>query len=151
MYHIVVDLGGKKPPTKHRPRFGKGHAYKTDANRDWENKIAHIWREKYGQCKLDGYLYLAVYVYFPVNKRDALKTKENKLLNKLRPNKKPDADNTLKLVADALNGVAYTDDQQITTMYCTKRYDKQSRLEIFIAEDKNEKSDIDNGLHTSGA
>ena len=38
------------------------------------------------------------------------------------PVKKPDADNILKVVCDALNGVAYHDDSQIVTMTIKKVY-----------------------------
>lgn len=36
--------------------------------------------------------------------------------------KKPDADNILKAILDALNKVAYADDSQIATVFCTKKY-----------------------------
>lgn len=35
---------------------------------------------------------------------------------------RPDADNYLKTVLDALNGVAFTDDSQVVTVNCSKRY-----------------------------
>lgn len=39
-----------------------------------------------------------------------------------RPDKKPDADNILKAVLDALNGVAYEDDRQVVEVLCIKKY-----------------------------
>ena len=46
-----------------------------------------------------------------------------------------DADNGLKLCNDALNGIAYVDDRQITEMhvYITRK-DKNPRLEIEVRE-----------------
>lgn len=41
----------------------------------------------------------------------------------LSPTKKPDADNIAKIVCDALNGVAYTDDKQICCLTVIKRYE----------------------------
>ena len=38
------------------------------------------------------------------------------------PTKKPDADNIAKIIADALNGVAYRDDSQIAEMLIVRRY-----------------------------
>ena len=38
--------------------------------------------------------------------------------------KKPDVDNLLKSVMDALNGVAWTDDSQVTTAVTSKKYAK---------------------------
>lgn len=42
----------------------------------------------------------------------------------LFPTKKPDADNIAKVVCDALNGVAYTDDTQIIDLHILKFYAK---------------------------
>jgi Holliday junction resolvase RusA-like endonuclease len=50
----------------------------------------------------------------------------------LRPVKKPDMDNVLKVVADALNSVAYRDDTQIVDCQLRKFYDKQPRVEVII-------------------
>lgn len=43
----------------------------------------------------------------------------------LFPTKKPDADNIAKVVCDALNGVAYTDDTQIIDLHILKFYTTQ--------------------------
>ena len=51
--------------------------------------------------------------------------------------KKPDIDNCLKAVMDALNGIAYNDDKQVTKNYVVKRWTTGiERLEIEISEDK---------------
>ena len=43
---------------------------------------------------------------------------------------------------DALNGIAYDDDRQITTLLASKSYDcnddKQGRTEIFVSVDSNQ-------------
>lgn len=47
--------------------------------------------------------------------------------------RKPDNDNILKLVLDALNGVAYKDDTQVVRCSCEKRWtDSEERIEIDI-------------------
>ncbi len=51
--------------------------------------------------------------------------------------KRPDADNMLKAVKDALNGIAYTDDSRVCKVEVTKRYasgDEGPRTEITITE-----------------
>jgi Holliday junction resolvase RusA-like endonuclease len=40
------------------------------------------------------------------------------------PMKKPDCDNIVKIILDALNGVAYTDDKQVVDVRCRKCYAK---------------------------
>jgi Holliday junction resolvase RusA-like endonuclease len=44
----------------------------------------------------------------------------------------PDADNLLKLVGDALNGVAWRDDAQVVQMTGAKRYGSPERTEVRI-------------------
>ena len=50
------------------------------------------------------------------------KNRELMLNNEISPTKKPDVDNILKIVLDALNGVAYDDDKQVTSSFPRKRY-----------------------------
>lgn len=48
------------------------------------------------------------------------------------PTKKPDIDNIIKVVLDALNGVAYKDDTQVIDVMATKRYAEKAGLEVTI-------------------
>ena len=50
------------------------------------------------------------------------------------PAKKPDADNILKIVADALNGIAYGDDKQVVTAQVQKQYAEQAHTKVEIWE-----------------
>lgn len=52
----------------------------------------------------------------------------------LRPVTRPDLDNIAKTVLDALNGVAWIDDGQITALICFKMYSDNPRLLIEIEE-----------------
>ena len=55
----------------------------------------------------------------------------------LKPAKKPDADNILKLGLDALNGVAYADDKQVIEVRCRKFYSVSSGyLKVSVSEVK---------------
>ena len=51
---------------------------------------------------------------------------------------KPDSDNLIKFVCDALNGVFYKDDSQITRIQAVKVYAKEPSTEITIMEDYKE-------------
>lgn len=46
--------------------------------------------------------------------------------------KKPDIDNYVKLVCDALNGIAWEDDNVIANLVAVKMYDEQPRTEVHI-------------------
>ena len=48
------------------------------------------------------------------------------------PLKKPDIDNIVKVVADALNGVAYHDDTQIVYVVTKKAYSAMEGLDITV-------------------
>ena len=46
--------------------------------------------------------------------------------------KRPDVDNLVKGVKDALNGYVYKDDSQVSQLFTTKKYSKTPRIEISI-------------------
>lgn len=50
----------------------------------------------------------------------------------LRPTKKPDLDNVIKSILDALNKVAYHDDTQIVSLSMEKFYSDSPRVEVTI-------------------
>ena len=50
----------------------------------------------------------------------------------IRPVKKPDADNIIKVVADSLNQVAYRDDADLVKVELEKFYSWQPRIEVEI-------------------
>lgn len=52
------------------------------------------------------------------------------LAGDLLPAKKPDADNVAKIIADALGGLAYIDDAQITDLSVMKRYGEQPEVRV---------------------
>ena len=56
------------------------------------------------------------------------------LCEEIRPTKKPDGDNILKAVADALNGVCYKDDKNIVKMSIEKFYSDMPRIDVIIQE-----------------
>ena len=45
---------------------------------------------------------------------------------------KPDADNIGKIILDALNGIAYADDNQVTQLNIKKNYGSKSCIKVKI-------------------
>jgi Holliday junction resolvase RusA-like endonuclease len=45
---------------------------------------------------------------------------------------KPDADNLIKVVKDALNSVVYGDDSQVADQRCVKAYSDRPRVEVTV-------------------
>ena len=60
------------------------------------------------------------------------KPKKKALLAGFYHLKRPDVDNLLKLVCDALNGVAWKDDSDIASIFAVKGYSEHPRTEIEI-------------------
>ena len=125
-----------EPVGKGRPRHGKYKTYTPAKTKSVENNIAYFYKVNVGHY-FEGYVRLKLDLYYSIAKSDSKKKKMMKLNNELRPNKKPDIDNVIKLVADALNEVAYKDDTQIIELECRKFYSDIARMEITL-EDLNE-------------
>lgn len=56
------------------------------------------------------------------------------LKNEISPTKKPDIDNIVKIILDALNKIAFKDDNQITKLDVEKKYDTVERIYVKIEE-----------------
>lgn len=126
-----------EPVGKARPRVtNKGHAYTPQKTRDAEKAIADAYRRKYGtyQQAVGAPLLLNVKAYMKIPKSDSQQMKHKKLFGEIRPTKKPDGDNILKLVADALNGVAYPDDRQLVEQRISKHYSLIPYTKIIITD-----------------
>lgn len=115
---IELVIAGKSS-TKQRPRFNTqtGRTYTPPSNIISENDVRSIWREA-GEPRIEDdvaiQLYMEVIVLRPSNHFNS-KGKLNKkgIQNPIPRNKKPDLDNAIKLILDALNSRAYKDDVQI--------------------------------------
>lgn len=95
---------------KQRPRFAKGHAYKTASESLHEGAIALAFDEAGGAAAPRG---VPVKVRISATKSSAKRVNDPFVM-------KPDADNIAKLVLDALNGKAWHDDAQIVSLEITK-------------------------------
>lgn len=128
------------PQGKARPRFSRkgGRIYTPSKTAKYEKLIKKTFLDSGGKL-LPANCYAAVVVdaYFQIPKSY---TKGKKLAcqcNINRPAKKPDIDNILKAVLDALNGVAYGDDRQVVMTICRKWYSQTTGfLKIRVDEAK---------------
>lgn len=124
---------------KERPRAsiigGHAHIYTPKKTKDFEKKIAKEFLAAGGE-KLDKDIpiRLTVIVFHGVPKSYSKKKRAACLNHDTRPMKKPDADNCLKIVADALNGIAYEDDTQIVAMTAYKYWAESDGLEIQVVD-----------------
>ena len=122
-----------EPEGKARPRFNTktGKAYTTDRTRMYEDYTKLLYRSQIKHY-FEGYIRLTVKAFYKIAKSDSKKIKEQKKANVLRPSKKPDIDNVVKLIADSLNDIAYKDDTQIVEIVAKKFYSENPRVEVTI-------------------
>lgn len=75
-------------------------------------------------------------MYFSIPKSYSKKRRMNCINGIEKPNKKPDIDNVLKNVLDALNKFAYEDDTQVISVVCQKYYteEEEDYIDITIEE-----------------
>lgn len=97
-----------------------------------EQEVRDAWRAAYGDtfARHDGPVRVRISTYRPLAKSNP------KFWEGRADTGKPDWDNVGKLVCDALNGIAYRDDQQVVSCTVTKRprprHGEQPRISIYI-------------------
>lgn len=129
---IAFEVPGE-PRGKGRPRFTKdGHAYTDSETRAYEKKIVAYYRKALGNFRWpdNSFVSLEVTAHYPIpksaTKASTLAMEEGRLL----PSRKPDIDNVLKIILDALNGVAYKDDSRVVSVSASKIYSHTPKLII---------------------
>jgi Holliday junction resolvase RusA-like endonuclease len=114
-----------KPIGKGRPRFAKGRVFTPHETTVAEEAVRSGWRES-GQVRLpDGPVWLDVELgvtrprgHFTTRGELSAEGQRNAFPHR----QKPDVDNALKLICDALNTLAYADDVQIVTVNVRRRW-----------------------------
>ena len=114
-----------KPTGKGRPRVCRKVTYTPKATQDYETLVKQCYMQKYRDKEpiaAKTPVEVEIYAYFKIPK--SMPKKQVKLIenNELFPTVKPDADNVSKIILDALNGLAYADDNQVTDLVVYKQY-----------------------------
>ena len=126
------------PRGQGRPRFariGKGvRTYEQKADTAFKTVIKKALLSAYAGKPLERAIRLRMVACFKVPKSYSKKRREACLSGTERPTKKPDLDNIVKAVQDAMNGTAYGDDCQVVEFTCRKVYSEEEGLKITIEE-----------------
>ncbi|MGP1507477.1 MAG: RusA family crossover junction endodeoxyribonuclease [Sphaerochaeta sp.] len=137
-------LIGGEPVAQGRPRFTtiNGHPRAIDPQKSRESKqiIAQIAREKMaGHPMMEGALDLYLQVYRVPPKSWSNKRREKAINGNLGITSRPDCDNYLKLVQDALNGIIYRDDASIVVACVSKRWARYPGMSVrIVCEERGE-------------
>ena len=122
---------------KGRPRFttqGKFvRAYTPKKTRDYEQKIAMCYR-KTTNYQSDKALRVKIFAYREVPKSTTKKLRGWLLDKTFLCTVKPDIDNIIKVVLDALNNVAYYDDIQVCELVIIREFAENECLKICLEE-----------------
>ena len=140
MQKLKFEVPGS-PIGQGRPKFStiNGHAVAYDPEKSRNYKayvklLATQAMKEQGFTMIDGPCCLDILAFFEVPKSKSKKFREAALNGLERPTKKPDIDNIVKALQDALNGLAYKDDSSIVFLSVAKCYSEVPRVEVILRE-----------------
>ncbi len=122
---------------KGRPRVNTttAIAYTPTKTKEYEELIKQYFILKYRKINpLENRIKVTIQAYFSIPKNTNKTQKEEMLKGNISPTKKPDIDNIAKIVLDALNKLAFKDDNQITKLNLEKIYSEEEKVFIKIEE-----------------
>lgn len=121
------------PVGKARPRVTMTHTYTPKKTKDYEQHVRECWMEQSHKRFPDGTaLEMNILAYFPIPK-SVSKKKHREMVDAYHL-KKPDLDNVIKSIADAVNGYAFGDDSQLAVVTAAKRYSEDPKVVVRIQE-----------------
>lgn len=130
---VRIELYGE-PRGKGRPRFVRktGVAFTPAATRSYESHLRLAAQDAMGARKpIEGAVRVDVSAALPIPPSWTSSKRAGAAIGLIRPTKKPDADNLLKIL-DALNEVVWRDDAQIVEATICKSYSDKPALKIIV-------------------
>ena len=125
------------PVGKARPRMNTrtGRAYTPTKTKNYEYEIRRCFIMKYPNfVSFEGRVRVTITAYFQIPKSTSKKKETEMLKNNISPVKKPDIDNIIKIVLDAMNKFAFKDDTQVTELSVSKLYNETPKIKVIITE-----------------
>ena len=127
------------PQGKVRPRVvnrnGYAHSYTPEKTVNYEALVKMSYKSACtGEPMATGPVTVKITAWFPVPQSWSQAKKAAAMAGITQPTVKPDADNIGKIICDALNGIAWPDDKQVTRLDVRKAYGAEPRVEVEIWE-----------------
>lgn len=127
------------PVGKGRPRIGRvaGHArmFTPEKTANYENLVRHCAAVAMaGRSPIVGACIAVLDVIVPVPQSWSKKKQAQALAGEVRPTTKPDIDNVLKALADAMNQVVWRDDSQLVQVVMSKAYGAAPGVRVQVRE-----------------
>ncbi len=125
-----------EPVAQGRPRAttiaGRARLYDPAKSRNYKEYVKMAAAEHAPSALLEGPLLLNVTVYRSIPKSFSKKKTAQAEAGELRPTSKPDVDNYVKGIKDALNKVIWKDDSQVVSVMVAKFYSQKPRIEVKV-------------------
>lgn len=127
-----------EPVAQGRPKFstagGFPKAYDPAKSRDYKDYVRLAAAEHAPKVPLEGPLGMVLTVYRSTPKSFSKRKASLAEVGEITPTTKPDVDNYLKGVKDALKGIIWRDDSQVVEVYARKRYSARPRIEVKVKQ-----------------
>ena len=125
------------PTAKGRPKIGRvaGHArmFTPEKTVRYESTVALFARQAMGDRSLfNGPVSLDLLLHMPIPASWSAKKRMQAANGEIIPTTKPDCSNVLKAVEDAMNGIVYLDDKQISDLSVRKRYSDKPGVNVTV-------------------
>lgn len=125
-----------EPVAQGRPRAttinGQVRMYDPKKSNDFKKYVRLVASQYAPKQLLEGPLSMTVIVYRPSLKSFSKKKAQEAEAGILRPITKPDVDNYIKGIKDALKQVIWKDDSQVVDLRVSKYYSQKPRIEVEI-------------------
>lgn len=122
---------------KGRPRMNTytGEAYTPTKTKTYEYSVRQWFVLKYPRFEmLQNRVKVTIKAYFDIPKSTSKKDRAKMLAGEISPTKKPDVDNIVKIILDALNKFAFKDDTQVVELIVEKVYSEESKVYVKVEE-----------------
>lgn len=126
--------GKARARTFYNKRLGRMQSITPEQTKSYEDLIRWSYTAAGGKYLGETTLQVDIQAFYPIPKAFSKAKTNDAVTQKLRPTTKPDCDNIIKVVLDALNGVAYYDDKQVICVSCNKYYGETGYLKVTITE-----------------
>lgn len=126
--------GKARARTFYDKRAEKMRSVTPQQTKSYEDLIRWSYKAAGGQYMGEKLIKVEIQAFYPIPKSFSKKKRNDAIFERIRPTTKPDCDNIIKVVLDALNGVAYYDDKQVVSVSCEKYYGETGYLRISIQE-----------------
>ncbi|MBN6887492.1 Holliday junction resolvase RusA-like endonuclease [Cytobacillus horneckiae] len=134
---IKITVFGE-PVAQGRPRAttinGQVRMYDPAKSKNFKEYVKLVASQNRPPELLTGPLVMSVIVFKPVLKSFSKKKVAAAESGELRPMTKPDVDNYVKGIKDALKSVIWKDDSQVVDLLVSKYYSQNPRVEITIQQ-----------------